>query len=188
MLSLIVGGAASGKSAYAERLVLGLDGPRVYVATMEPWDEECVARIERHRARRAGYGFQTIECPRNLAGIEVCAHTNVLLDCLGNLLANEMWQPEGDTSLSIENSQEGSTPLWLLDVLAGVRHLNSQCDNLTIVTNEVCLAGTAYKGDTLPYLRAIAFLNRTIAAEADFVCEVVAGLPNVLKGEPPCAC
>ena len=195
MLSLVVGGAASGKSAYAEALVLGLEGQRVYVATMEPWDEECVARIARHRERRAGFGFETLECPRDLCGLEVRAHANVLLDCMGNLLANELYAPheQGDVAQRAPQAVER--------VVAGVRRLASQCKNLTIVSNEVCVAGTAYEGDTLPYLQALARVNRMVAAEADFVCEVVAGLPNVLRacggaapggppkeGESPCAC
>lgn len=182
MLSLVVGGAASGKSAYAEALVLGLEGPRVYVATMEPWDEECVARIARHRERRAGYGFETLECPRDIRGLEVRAHANVLLDCVGNLLANELYAPHAQGEVAQR------APQVVKRVVAGVRQLSSQCDNLTIVSNEVCMAGTAYEGDTLPYLQALARINRMVAAEADFVCEVVAGLPNVLKGESPCAC
>ena len=62
MFTLVIGGAASGKSEYAESLLLGRPGPRYYLATMEPAaDGECRARIERHRALRAGKGFATIE-------------------------------------------------------------------------------------------------------------------------------
>ena len=180
MVSLIVGGAASGKSAYAENLSLGLGGRRVYVATMKPWDEECRTRIARHRARRAGHGFVTLECYRDLVTLEVPRDANVLLDCLGNLLSNEMY--DHDTNAT-------NVRLLTADVvIEGVRHLAATCQNLTVVTNEVCLGGTNYEGDTLPYLQALGRINRTLATEADFVCEVAAGLPNVLKGARPCAC
>ena len=175
MFSLIVGGAASGKSGHAENLVLSLAGQRVYVATMEPWDEECLARIERHRTRRAGYGFQTRECYRDLAALDVPADANVLLDCLGNLLANELYDSGG----MVRDDRVKRTA-------EGVLRLRDRCRNLTVVSNEVCLAGTTYEGDTLPYLRALAHVNRALAAEADYVCEVVCGLPNVLKGGVPC--
>ena len=61
MLTLVTGGAASGKSEYAERLAAACDGPRVYIATMRPLDKESVARIEKHRAARADRRFSTIE-------------------------------------------------------------------------------------------------------------------------------
>ena len=68
MLILVSGGAGSGKSEFAEGLVTssGLDG-RVYLATMKVWAAESVRRVERHRQMRAGKGFETLECPENLA-------------------------------------------------------------------------------------------------------------------------
>ena len=67
MYILVSGGAASGKSEYAESLVLTCAArPRLYVATMEVWDDESRARVARHRAMRRDKGFQTIEAPRRL--------------------------------------------------------------------------------------------------------------------------
>ena len=66
MLRLIIGGSASGKSEYAERLVCSLSGKRIYVATMEPFGEEGRERIARHRKLREGKGFVTAEVPRDL--------------------------------------------------------------------------------------------------------------------------
>ena len=85
MFTLVIGGAASGKSEYAESLLLGAPGPRYYLATMEPMeDAECRARIEKHRRQRAGKGFVTIERGVDLAGLALPARGDVLLEDLGN--------------------------------------------------------------------------------------------------------
>ena len=68
MLSVIIGGAGSGKSAFAEDLVCRLPGQRLYIATMTSKDAESLQRIARHREARAGRGFQTLERGLNLAG------------------------------------------------------------------------------------------------------------------------
>lgn len=166
MFCLIIGGSASGKSEYAERHVLTLPGQRVYIATLEPWDDECRARIARHRAMRAERGFETIECYRGLDQLTVPAGANVLLDGLGNLVAGELFGPDGRGAVSI---------------LAGVEHLLAQCAQLTIVADEVFSGGQAYAGDTERYLREMGALHCALAQRADRVVEVVAGLPNVLK-------
>lgn len=66
MLTLVLGGAASGKSGYAESLVLKTALPRYYIATMQVWDAECAARVEKHRRMRAAKQFETVECPLHL--------------------------------------------------------------------------------------------------------------------------
>ena len=71
-----------------------------------------------------------------------------------------------------------------LVALAGVLALAARCPHLTVVTNEVFSGGADYEGDTLSYLRALAWINRALAARADRVAEVVCGLPNWLKGGP----
>lgn len=170
MVTIVIGGAASGKSEFAEALVQTLPGQRVYVATMEPYDGECLARIEKHRRQRAGKGFLTLERYRDLGGLEVPAGANVLLECMSNLLANELYSPQGGGSAA---------------VLGGVERLCGRCAHLTIVTNEVFSGGCDYEGDTLRYLRELGAVNRTLAARADRVVEVVCGCPNVLKGRLP---
>ncbi len=81
MLYLVTGGSASGKSAYAESLLLQSEAKhRVYLATMRPWDEECVKRIERHRWMREGKGFSTAEVYGRIRGEELLAQMRPL-DC-----------------------------------------------------------------------------------------------------------
>lgn len=169
MFTLVIGGAASGKSAYAEVHALSLPGSRVYLATMQPSDGECWTRIEKHRRQRVGKGFETVERYTDLSGTPVPTGANVLLECVGNLLANELYEPNG-----------GGTNA----VLCGTDTLLSRCQHLTVVTNEVCSGGTDYDESTLFYLRELAWVNRALAAQADRVVEVVCGLPHFWKGGP----
>ena len=81
MFILVIGGAASGKSAFAESLACKGASPRVYVATMQSVDTECEKRIARHRQMRAGKGFTTLECPSELENADIWGKT-VLLECL----------------------------------------------------------------------------------------------------------
>ena len=169
MLTLVIGGAASGKSEYAENWVKGLSGRRIYLATMRPYDNECLDRIERHRLKRADRGFETVERYTDLSGAPIPEGANVLLECMSNLLANELYEPEGGGAEA---------------VFRGVEALSSKCRHLTIVTNEVFSAGADYDKSTLLYLRELAEINRVLASRSDRVVEVVCGLPHVWKGEP----
>ena len=170
MFTLITGGSASGKSEYAESWVLGLPGRRIYLATMQPWDQECRNRIARHRRLRLNKGFETVERYTGLAGANIPSGANVLLECMSNLAANELYDPEG-------GGEEA--------VFQGVEVLLSRAAHLTVVTNEVFSGGAAYGEDTLHYLQTLARINRRLAAQADTVVEVVCGLPNFLKGGSP---
>ena len=95
MLTLVIGGAASGKSAYAESLCLRAPLPRTYLATMQVWDAECAARVAKHRAMRAEKQFDTVECPLHLDRVALPRRGTVLLEDLGNLAANELYDPDG---------------------------------------------------------------------------------------------
>ena len=169
MFTLVIGGAASGKSGFAEQLVQQLDGPRLYIATMQPFDAECRARIAKHRAMRRDRGFETLERYTDLAGAEIPAGSNVLLECMSNLVANELYSPEGTGADA---------------ALRGVDMLLERCAHLTIVTNEVFSGGQEYEGDTLFYLKELARVNIALAARADRAAELVCGCPNWLKGGP----
>ena len=97
MIALIIGGSGSGKSAYAEKLVKQISqNNRIYIATMRVWDKESENRVERHRTQRAELGFETIECPVNLGDIQLPEDATVLLEDIPNLVANEMFDENGD--------------------------------------------------------------------------------------------
>ena len=167
MMSLIFGGAGSGKSAFAERLTGTWTWPRLYLATMIPRDEESRARIDRHRQMRADKGFKTLERYRDLPGAEIPKGANVLLEDLSNLLANEMFDRDGG----------GAAAVW-----RGLQYLEEQTGHLIIVSNDVFSGGAGYQGETLTFLRELACLHRHLAARADLVAEVVCGRADLLKG------
>ena len=170
MLTLVIGGAASGKSEYAESLVLKAPLPRYYLATMQVWDAECAARVEKHRRMRAAKQFETVERPLHLENVCLPARGTVLLEDLGNLAANELYDPAG--------AGEQTAPA----LLRGLEHLTAQCENLIVVSNEVFSGGTDYAGETGLYLRTLAQVNNAFASRADAVVRVVCGIPVYYKG------
>lgn len=190
MITLVTGGSGSGKSAYAEEEIVRLgERRRIYVATMKPWDEECRRRIERHRVMRAGKQFETVECYRSLERLKLPEgrETNaVLLECLSNLVSNELFGTgEADDPENI-SLKYGS--LVADSVINGVVSLKRQAADLVIVTNEVFSAGdhrtslTGPEDSTALYLRVLGNINCRLGAAADRVVEVTAGIPFAVKG------
>ena len=168
-LSLVLGGARSGKSRYAESLVAALpppwQAPWNYVATAEAGDAEMAERIAAHRARR-GASWRTIEAPRDLAGsLQRARDAAVLIDCLTLWLSNLMF-----AGANIDAEMEG------LDAA-----LSAAAAPIVMVANEV---GSGIVPDH-PLGRRFrdmqGVLNQRIAARADRVVLMVAGLPLALK-------
>ena len=103
MMAVVTGGSGSGKSAFAEDKILSLgQGKRFYIATMHPYDEESYKRVERHRKMRAGKGFETVECYTGLENLEFPQDAIVLLECMSNLAANEMFEESGAGADTVE--------------------------------------------------------------------------------------
>lgn len=173
MTALIYGGAASGKSEYAEALAVKLcqGNSLVYLATMEAGeDPEIQARIVRHRRQRAGKGFLTVECPRNLTKVELPPDSTVLLEDLGNLAANALFPP---SSLPVQDMQG----------LAGdLLSLSSCVQHLVVVSNDLTRDAVRYAPETFNYVSLLERLHQTLAARCDQVVEVVCGLPVIWKG------
>ena len=169
MLTLVLGGAASGKSEYAEALVLRSALPRYYLATRQVWDAECAARVEKPRKMRAAKQFETIECPLHLETVHLPRKGTALLEDLGNLTANELYDHAGAGDAAAH-------------ILQGLDALAAQCENLIVVSNEVFSGGADYAGDTDRYLLALARVNNALAARADAVVRVVCGIPVYYKG------
>lgn len=174
MLTLVLGGSASGKSEYAEQLAVAAGAPRFYIATMEPFDEECRRRIGRHRRMRAEKGFETIERYTGLEGLDLPRRGVVLLECMSNLAANEMYAPAGA-------GEQGA----LAAILRGVERLERQAAHLVVVSNDVFADGAAqYDVSTRRWLHLLGQVNSRLAARAAGVCEVVCGIPLWHKGGP----
>ncbi|MDY3619030.1 bifunctional adenosylcobinamide kinase/adenosylcobinamide-phosphate guanylyltransferase [Agathobaculum sp.] len=172
MLIVLSGGAASGKSAHAERILCShVREARLYLATMEPYGADAAARIARHRAFRAGKGFETEECFRGLAGLALPKrYDGILLEDLGNLLANELFAPYAAAERAFDS------------ILAGITHLQTCCETLVVVTNEVFSDGLPYDAETVGYIRTLARLNAALAMRADAAAESVCGILVPAKG------
>lgn len=199
MVVLVTGGSGSGKSAFAEEYLMRLSTQKetkYYIATMQPFGEESLARIRRHQRLRAGKGFTTIEQSRDLtkAAQRIAKPSNqfqeeavtinrpensvpfirdtALLECMSNLVANEMFA-ENKIRLRDEVTAQ---------ILDGIEALNSQLAHFLIVTNNVFEDGISYEETTAEYIEAMGQVNERLAAMADTVIEVVAGIPVVWKG------
>lgn len=171
MLIVVTGGSGSGKSALAETIAMNRGTPRVYIATMEPWGEEAQARIKRHKKMRETKKFKTIEQYVSLEKTPVLPNQVVLVECMSNLCANELFQEDGAGSQAVEA------------IMRGVRLLCERQKAVVLVTNEVFSDGIHYEEETMQYIRILGELNQQLAEYADVVVECVYGIPVILKGE-----
>ena len=136
----------------------------LYVATMKPYDDECLKRIERHRKMRDGKGFRTVECYTDLSEITESADT-ILLECMSNLTANVMFSDNNDNAFD--------------KIVGGI--LNLKSENIVIVTNEISSDGIEYDRDTNMYISLLGKINSMLSKRADKVYEVVYGIPIEIK-------
>ena len=173
MTTLITGGSKCGKSSYAERILDKYPGRKIYIATMQPFGPDAFEAIERHRKMREGKGFETIEKYTDIADIPLPSDCAVLLECMGNLCANEMFSGE----VICDPADK---------IVSGIELLSDRVKELVIVTNQVGSDGISYSEETAGYIRSLGTINSRIAGFADTVAECVYGIPVVLKGELPC--
>lgn len=173
MRALVVGGSGSGKSAYAEQVAVHLAKSRTYVATMRSDGSEARERINRHRLQREGLGFRTVECPDSLVPAVATGRGGVVLvDDLGNLVANALFLPDGSM---VE-------PDAVLERLEGeVKALTLSFDHVVLVGVEVGAEGLYEHDSTNAWVRLVGALNCRIASTFDAVTEVVCGIPCPLK-------
>jgi adenosylcobinamide kinase/adenosylcobinamide-phosphate guanylyltransferase len=167
-LTLVLGGARSGKSRYAETLITALPAPWTYVATAEARDTEMAERIAAHQARR-GAGWRTLETPRDVVGA-LAAHgaTPLLVDCLTLWLSNALL---GGADVEAEIERLEAT-------------LAKAAAPLVLVANEVGFGIVPDSALGRRFRDLQGQLNQRIAARADRVVLVVAGLPLTIKGSP----
>lgn len=169
-LTFVLGAAASGKSAYAEELVIRTGAPRVYIATSQIYDNEMKEKIAAHQRQR-GEDWRTIECPYDLpdALAEVRAEEVVLLDCATMWLSNHLLNDADIETLTTEFLQS----------------LSDCKGRVVVVSNEVGMGIVPENALARRFRNAQGKLNQRLAAAADTAVMVVAGLPLSLKGELP---
>ena len=190
MITLITGGSGSGKSAYAEEYVGRLSGGcrKYYLTTMQVFGSEGRAKVEGHRKLRSGKGFitieQTVSIHEALEKIEKLQAdvskeetdgeqviSTALLECMSNLVANEMFSEE------IPKSEQEVTK----KIIREIELLSRGLKHLVIVTNNVFEDGITYDATTMEYIRAMGSINEKLALMADEVVEVVVGIPLTIK-------
>lgn len=172
---LVTGGCRSGKSAHAQRLAESLPGPRAYVATSPILDGEMAERVRKHRAARAAANWETIEEPVDLTGLIGRAGQRVLLvDCLTLWANNLLYAADGRGEPFGEEAMAGHC--WAL--LAA-------CDTfdgtVIFVTNELGMGIVPANAAARRFRDIAGRMNQLIAAAAERVTLVVAGIPLTLK-------
>ena len=169
-LSIVIGGARSGKSRLAEQLVTISAGARVYIATAEGRDDEMRARIAAHQADR-GAGWQTVEAPHELSATlaTVPEGAVVLIDCATLWLTNRL----------LAGADLDAETATLLTALAACKA------PVVVVTGEVGWSIVPDNALARQFRDAQGRLNQRLAAAAALVVAVIAGLPLVLKGTLP---
>ena len=164
-VTLVLGGARSGKSLYAERCIKNISQQPVYIATAEPGDPEMIKRIKRHRERR-GSSWQTVEESIDLVGVlKMHRKSAILVDCLTlwltNLILADYDVEESLSKLALELRQaEGSVFLVSNEVGSGIMPENALARKFCDVAGQ---------------------MNQIIASEAASVVLVTAGIPQLLK-------
>lgn len=169
-LTFILGGAASGKSKIAENLVNSTGRPRVYLATAQAFDDEMKTKVAAHLAQR-GSDWTTIEEPVDVASRLTERDTDqiVLLDCVTLWLSN----------IILAERDEAADSAALMKALE-----DAPCP-VVVVSNEVGLGIVPDNALSRRFRGAQGQLNQALAAQAGLVVNVVAGLPQILKGTWP---
>lgn len=173
MRILLTGGAASGKSTYAKQLAAGLTAPHYFVDTMEPYWEENSLEAKRQKEQRNPVGFHVLSCPSDLTSLTLSGTGTILVECLCNLTANEMFDQAGNV-------------LDVMDkLICDLRWLENHCEHLIVVTNEIGSEPQSFLDSTPAYVRMLGKLNQVLADRFDCVCEFISGIPLVHKGKLP---
>lgn len=180
MTCFLSGGAKNGKSTLAQNLAVALsgEGKRYYVATMIPVDEEDRERIRRHIADRAGLGFETLECGRDILACLNGADLNgtFLIDSATALLQNALFPAEKGYRMDPDAARKCGD-----DLIAFVGRVH----NAVVVSDYLYSDAARYDEATETYRRCLADIDRSLARVCDTVIEVSAGNNIVHKGVLP---
>lgn len=170
MITVVYGGAGSGKSEYAESLAISNGSKDLYyIATMIPLDSENEKKIQRHRRLREHKNFETIECYTDVEKVQLTKDSTVLLECVSNWVANEMFSENGSGEAAVETIKKGA------------KKLIEESDNIIFVTNNIFCDGNTYDEGTVSYMKKLSEVNEYLVEESNQAIEVVCGLPFYIK-------
>ena len=180
MIVFITGGAKNGKSSLAQDLAVQLSrgGRHYYIATMIPSDEEDRERIRRHVADRDGMGFETLECGRNILSCleEADPSGTFLLDSITALFLNELFPDPTSCEMDLTAADRCERAL---------EKLCRSVANIVVVSDYIYSDAQRYDPVTETYRKALADIDRAVAAVSDTVIEMSAGQRIVHKGVLP---
>jgi adenosylcobinamide kinase/adenosylcobinamide-phosphate guanylyltransferase len=177
-ITLLLGGARSGKSSYAQTLAESSGKSVTYLATAQALDDEMSARIKKHQAERPAH-WQTLEIPLNIAShIGQIKSNVVILDCMTLLATNLLMQFVKD-DLVDEPPFAEAIHKEVEDLLAAIRAGNQ---NWIIISNEIGLGLVPPYQMGRVYRDLLGWANQRLAREADKVIFIVAGIPMGVKG------
>ncbi|WP_051656547.1 bifunctional adenosylcobinamide kinase/adenosylcobinamide-phosphate guanylyltransferase [Butyrivibrio sp. AE3004] len=192
MIYLVMGTKNSGKSLLAEDLAINTGDPhRIYLATMKIYDDEGKERVQRHRRQREGKGFDTIEREYNItdviSSIDEPGKTTVLLECVSNLVGNEMYENAKERGfcdlkadilkdmISDDSSEKQSCNLLndFSEIIAeDIKRLGDSVNNLIIVTNEYEKDAEGYDDETRLYVKVLCMVNKNLMDFSDKIYDL----------------
>lgn len=169
MTIAVIGKENSGKSALAEEIALDIagDNNKIYLATMQVFDKAGEDRIKKHRKMRQGKGFITVEhlwdIDQALSGLEDISKSTVLLECVSNLVGNEMHR----TDRCFGNDEE-----LCGYICKEIKDLALQVENLICVCNEFCADNNSYDEETICFINNNNYVNQLLREEVDIIHEI----------------
>jgi adenosylcobinamide kinase/adenosylcobinamide-phosphate guanylyltransferase len=185
MISLVIGTHNSGKSLLAEELAMKtLDPCKIYLATMKIYDEEGRKRVEKHRKQREGKGFETIErlydIPKVISEIKNPKATTVLLECVANLVGNEIYENPGRTGKTLLLGESAFNEVkctedlekYADEISFDIRKLSESVHNIVIVTNEYERDVGGYDDATRTYVMLLHMVNERISTFAEQIYDL----------------
>lgn len=193
-LFLITGGSACGKSEYGESIACERssehdNGRLYYAAAMYPYDGESRERIRRHRKMRDGRGFETIECHTDIGRLEglIPEGSTVIIECMSNLIANEMYLSEGALYDIVSSGRLGEDNAGIIReridrrITDPIVRLSEHAGSCIVITNDVFTDGNVYAAETEEYIKLLGYVNQQLADRAEYVVRVVSSIPMMLK-------
>ena len=185
MIYFFIGKSNTGKSLKAEELAMTFDLPnKLYVATMKVMDEDGEARVQKHRKQREGKGFETIErlydIPKVISEIKNPKATTVLLECVANLVGNEIYENPGRTGKTLLLGESAFNEVkctedlekYADEISFDIRKLSESVHNIVIVTNEYERDVDGYDDATRTYVMLLHMVNERISTFAEQIYDL----------------